>query len=330
MRNLILLSLFVVVGVLASGGPAPAGTPGANGRIVFARAVCSSECVWNIVAADSGGANQTVLAGPYSRDAFDDHFIANWSPDGRSVIFMANQGIWQVNADGSGLHEVFAAPDIGIEEGIDDGPVFTPDGEHIVFTRCCPGGYGYSLWSINSDGTGLKDVTTEPGADGPADTTPQLSPEGRRVVFRRCFPDRPCTVATVNINGTHMREITPEAMIVSRSGNWSPRGNEILFSGHIDPDVHSSLWVIHANGGRLREIKVQGLACGGANDDPNGIACLAPRWSPDGTKIIFEANSPTTGSNIYTVNADGSGLAQVTFDGGSDNAGWGTHPLGTG
>jgi hypothetical protein len=72
-------------------------------------------------------------------------------------------------------------------------------------------------------------------------------------------------------------------------------------------------------GADCRQIQVQGLACGGANDDPNGIACLAPRWSPDGTKIIFVAVSPATGSNIYTVNADGSGLAQVTFDGGSDS-----------
>jgi Tol biopolymer transport system component len=139
----------------------------------------------------------------------------------------------------------------GTSSGVDDGPAFTPDGRHIIFTRCCPEGYGYSLWSINSDGTGLKDVTTEPEHDGPADTTPQLSREGRRVVFNRCFSDRPCAVATANLNGTHLREITPAWMFVSRSGNWSPQGNEILFSGRVSLDVHSSLWVIHADGSRL-------------------------------------------------------------------------------
>ena len=47
-------------------------------------------------AADANDANETVLAGPYPDGAFDEHLIANWSPDGTSVIFMVNQGIWQV------------------------------------------------------------------------------------------------------------------------------------------------------------------------------------------------------------------------------------------
>lgn len=58
----------------------------------------------------------------------------------------------------------------------------------------------------------------------------------------------------------------------------------------------------------------------------SGEVVHEPRWSPDGKKIIFGGNSPTTGVNIYTVNADGSGLFQVTHDGGDDNPTWGTHP----
>ena len=50
------------------------------------------------------------------------------------------------------------------------------------------------------------------------------------------------------------------------------------------------------------------------------------RRSPDGKKIIFAAISPATGGNIYTANADGSGLTQVTHDGGDDDPACGTHP----
>jgi hypothetical protein len=45
----------------------------------------------------------------------------------------------------------------------------------------------------------------------------------------------------------------------------------------------------------------------------------------NGTKIIFAGNSPTTGVNIYTVTADGSGLFQVTHDGAYDDPIRGTH-----
>lgn len=88
------------------------------------------------MAADSNDTNEIVLAGPYPRSVWDDHFIANSSPDGTSAIFMADlgdgQAIWRVNADGTGLRQVFTAP---AETGLDDGPSFTPDGSHIVFTR---------------------------------------------------------------------------------------------------------------------------------------------------------------------------------------------------
>lgn len=65
--------------------------------------------------------------------------VANWAPDGCSLLFMADlgtgQAIWRVRTDGTGLHAVFTPQD---GTGLDDGPAFTPDGRHIVFTRCCP------------------------------------------------------------------------------------------------------------------------------------------------------------------------------------------------
>ena len=149
--------LGLMAGLVASGAPAAtAVVPGVNGRIVFARETCRPTCMYTIVAADANDTNETLLAGPYPREAYDDAFIANWAPDGKSVIFMLNGGIWQVGADGSGLHQLFEPP---AGTGVDDGPAFTPDGKHIVLTLCCPEGFGYSLWMINADGTGLKNVT---------------------------------------------------------------------------------------------------------------------------------------------------------------------------
>ena len=91
------------------GGAADAVVPGSNGKIVFARMVCQSDTApcWELVVAHADGTHEKVVAGPYPRSVWDDHFIANWSPDGRRLIFMADlgsrQGIWQVGADGRHL-----------------------------------------------------------------------------------------------------------------------------------------------------------------------------------------------------------------------------------
>jgi Tol biopolymer transport system component len=117
-------------------------------------------------------------------------------------------------------------------------------------------------------------------------------------------------------------------MIINIGVDWSPQGNEIIFSRHVTPDVLGSIWVVHANGTGLHEIHIGGLDCGASFSDPSGVGCHGARWSPDGTKIIFAAVSPATGTrNIYTANADGTGLTQVTFDGNDDDPAWGTHSL---
>jgi WD40-like Beta Propeller Repeat len=246
-RKVIALGILVVLGLLASGGPTRAVVPGANGQILFARCIARSSCFdqsssvpsWEIVAADPNDTHETVLAGPYPRSVWDDHFIANWSPDGRKAIFMADlgtgQAIWQVNADGSGLHKVWSPPPDGT--GIDDGPTFTPDGKSIIFTRCCPQDSGYSLWKINSDGTGLLKVTTEivpPGVDGPSDNLPQVSPGGMLIAFHRnvvtCADPSDCgnRIVTVNINEGNRVQLTDPAL-EAQIPNWSPDGKKIVF-----------------------------------------------------------------------------------------------------
>jgi Tol biopolymer transport system component len=53
------------------------------------------------------------------------------------------------------------------------------------------------------------------------------------------------------------------------------------------------------------------ITSGGAND-------VDPSWSPDGTKIAFARNSGS-GFDIYTMNANGSGLQQLTASNGRDD-----------
>ena len=193
-------------------------------------------------------------------------------------------------------------------------------------------GFGITDPSLNgvytvrsSDGGGLQRVTFDPGGD---DCPSDYSPYGNRIVFTRAN-DTTYALYTVRPDGTDLRQISPEGLNFNFcNGSWSPQGNEIVLSAHQPNfDYHSSIWVIHANGTGLRRIPVPD--CGGLNADPNGVGCNPPSWSPDGKKIVFSRQVDHQPHDIYTVNADGSGLFQVTNtpDISEFSADWGIHPL---
>lgn len=311
LRTLVGMGVAALIASFAAASPVSGAPPEPSGHILFTRTLCDSDTdpCWEIVVADAADQHETVVAGPYPRTVWDDHFIANWAPDGRSLVFMADFGegaaIWQVNADRTGMHKVYApgpddhTPGKGFN-GLDDGPAFTPDGERIIFTRCCPQNSGYGLWSVKPDGTGLRIVTTEPQGmrgDGPSDNLPQVSPNGRLIAFHRNPPpfDCGCYIATVNFAGGHMQGLTP-GELSGQIPNWSPDSTRIVFQAN----------------GHMYGVNVDGSGLTQLVDDPEGVVSVNPAYSPDGTRIIFGHTPPEGGRDIYTMNLDGTGLTQVT------------------
>jgi TolB protein len=83
-----------------------------------------------------------------------------------------------------------------------------------------------------------------------------------------------------------------------RRPRWSPDRRRIVFSRNADVSGSEILVIdVDGTGGTVR------LAAG-----------AWPAWSPDGTKIVFTSNGgvPPGSAGIYVMNADGSGIRQLT------------------
>jgi Tol biopolymer transport system component len=322
MRRSTVLGLFAGLALLVALTAMPAGAKrgGANGRIVFARFDPALGDTVAYAVNPDGSHEQQVRPEPNE--------CPRWSPDGARIATCSNPsgGATRIINPDDGSYRDLPAPDPALFSGCG---IWSPDGAQFAcesFGLDDPGLNG--LYTIrSSDGGGLTRMTSNPGGD---DWPGDYSPEGRRFVFARIDANgNSLGLFVVNVNGTGLKQIMPAGTLLTSQGDWSPQGNEIVFSQRVTADVRSSIWVVHADGTGLHQIPVRAQpACGGALSDPGSQGCFEPRWSPDGTKIVFaRGTSGDNDSNIYTVNCHGTGLTQVTHGGRDQAPDWGTHPL---
>jgi TolB protein len=231
----------------------------------------------------------------------------SWSRDGRKLAFVSrrdgNSEIYVMNADGSGLRNVTRTPSNDLR------PAWSPDGRAIAFvkmilkkcprprdkTPCNNDVYEPNLYVVNGDGSGLRRLTTQWAAL----VNPSWSADGKTIRFGRYL---------VHADGTGQTELPRN---VPFDGAWSPDGKRIAFvvvpHSPRDPTVHG-LWVMNADGSNPRRLA-------------RNAAWSNPVWSPDGRRIAFRrfdggrlfVGHGTAGpSDLYVVNADGSGLRRLT------------------
>jgi hypothetical protein len=307
MRTLIIITLLAAGITAVVALPAAAKPRGTNGKIVLNsdNLVSGQEQVYTV---DPDGTDLQLLA--------NDAEAGQWSPNGSSIL--VNGGI--LNFDTGSFTDLSLStlyPDLFLGCGS-----WSPDATRLACegdSDADPGQNGvYTVRS--SDGGDLQRVILNPFDFGAPN---DYSPNGKRLVVAHG------TLAVVKLDGSGLRQITPPGTPFNLGdGSWSPQGNEILFSANIPQTNRKTIWVVHPDGSGLRQIPID--SCGGPFSDPGSIGCLAPGWSPDGTKIAFVRFDPSAGqSDIYTVNADGTGLFQVTNtpDIGEGRPDWGTHPI---
>jgi len=152
------------------------------------------------------------------------------------------------------------------------------------------------IYVMNADGSNQTNVTNNPGDD----YNPDWSPDGKKIAFdsdREDVVNFVSGIYVMNADGTNPTKLTnnPDG---DKNPIWSPDGTKIAYLSYLDNN--NEIVVMNADGSNQRRLTF------------NPRSDQAQRWSPDGSKLVYESWNASGGSSICVINADGSGLTQLT------------------
>jgi Tol biopolymer transport system component len=145
-----------------------------------------------------------------------------------------------------------------VAEGSD--PDWSPDGSKIVFAAICDRGSKSEIYTVNSDGSGKKQLTQKKGGSGAGE--PAWSPDGKKIAFTTFGTDSPpAGIYVMDEDGSNGRFATE-----GLSPRWSPDGHRLVFyrvsKSHRD---RSSIWVANSDGTAANRLRTK-TRCRGCRD----------------------------------------------------------------
>ena len=232
-----------------------------------------------------------------------------WHLDGRHVLYIDRQretGLWLVDVEGR-------EPPRLLFEYAPDAAAISPDGQTLAYAvrnwspeLDQPVQVEYALWLARSDGTDARRVVKIPPGMGIAHIV--WSPDGSRLAF---VHDSELRVIQADGTGERLLSRHWAAGWGFAPPVWSPDGQTLAFpalEGEMGSDAFSEAGTYRYVGIHLVDVAT-GRERRLLPDEATGS--LSPAWSPDGSRLAFL--STRSGSpQMWTIGADGSGLAQLT------------------
>ena len=240
------------------------------------------------------GASRVLFQG----DAVQPH----WFPHGHRIAYWAvsvpgHKDIWTLPASGG------VPVPVTNDGAVNWNPVWSPQGNYIYFSS--DRGGSVNLWRLPiEESTGKVLGPPEPITTPATDAAHiSFSRDGRQLAYvQRTYTANLHKIGFDSGAGkivgqpTAITQGSREAMQPSPS----PDGQWLAFASL---GKQEDIFVIRTDGTALRQL----------TDDRH--MDRAPCWSPDGKKIAFFSSRSGSNLEVWTVNPDGSGLQQVTYEG---------------
>jgi Big-like domain-containing protein/WD40 repeat protein len=217
------------------------------------------------------------------------------SPDGSHYIVAGKmsgvggvRGLYLMNRDGSN-------PTLLLNDSVASQPAWSPDGAKIAF-RHWPVGGGADIMIMDADGTDVVNLTAvDHGAT--SQHTPAFSPMSGgsyRIAYAHS-PGPTAHIWTMKPDGSDKQQLTT-GDVYDESPTWAPDGR-IAFQR-----TGTDIFVVPAAGGTATAF----VSLPGSQ--------FAPAWSPDGMLLAFASKAEAGTFEIFTIRANGTGLARRTVD----------------
>lgn len=244
-RHLIVCAAVALAGLATTAVPAAAALPGENGRISFASNQSGFSQIYTM---NAGGRDLIQLT-----FAPGNSVISDWSPDGQRIAFDSDRAggveAFTMRSDGSDVRQLTHL------SGFTGDPSWSPDGTQLVFENfpgpglCCT-----NLWTINADGTGIRQVSNFSANTFAGE--PEFSPDGQFIAFQQfpngIGPGQRSAIFVMRADGTDMRQVTDIALDAGHP-EWSPDASRIIFNNDLTQAV-GDIFTIRPNGTRLTQL----------------------------------------------------------------------------
>ncbi len=249
-----------------------------NDQIVYTRRSQGTDGIWAVPPA--GGTSHKVIEGGRN---------PNWSADGAQLVFERGYDIWTAKADGGDQRKVEGVPPTD-HLSADRMPAFSPDGALVAFFQKSKGPHG-DYWIVSSAGGQARRLTFDDSFGG----APAWTPDGQFIIFPSQRAGSLTLWKVPAVGGE------PEPILVGTGEDIDPEisrdGRRLIYTNTRNNFL---LTLTDPATGRQQELH------------QSRSDVVDPSFSHQGDKIVFFGVAEGGGIHLYVVNADGSGLNQLT------------------